>query len=278
MTPNPCNCGCHECKTATAHAVKTVETMAPTAEELAVIRQEFDHLDTDCTGYIQGAELKQLLASQLGRPPTAEETAVALQQHDVDLDGQISFDEYVSWVYSSGAGPSSLAPTGSPQDDAELIELASQVRAADDACRAVKRRDYGELKAFCNPPKCTALTALAAKILIDKRDAAAGSDADGMTFGSSTTIVLVCWCDQSTRKMLKERVIDGVVDPATIAELDKMMVDNCDWTCEKTGMSGGPAAAAVCKYIFAVVAFCKRAARLGLELGRDGQVQVPCTW
>ena len=203
---------------------------------------------------------------------------MALQQHDVDLDGQISFDEYVSWLYSCRAGPSAPALTGSPQDDAELMELAAQVRVADDACRAVKQRDYGELKAFSNPPKCTALTALAAKILIDKRDAAAGSDADGMTFGSSATIALVCWRDRFSRERLKEKVIDGVVDPATIAELDKLMLDNCEWTAEKTGMSGGPAAAAVCKYIFAVVAFCKRAYELGLELGKDGQVQVPCTW
>ena len=49
---------------------------------------------------LSGAELEQLLASQLGRPPTAEEITTALEQHDVDHDGQISFDEYVDWLYS----------------------------------------------------------------------------------------------------------------------------------------------------------------------------------
>ena len=193
----------------------------------------------------------------------------------MDLDGRISFDEYVSWVYSSREG-AGAPPPSSLQEDAELLELASQVRAADDACRAVHRREYGELKAYAKPPRCTALTALAAKILIDKRDAAAGSDADGMTFGSSATIVLVCWLEHS-RKILKEKVIDGVIDPATIAELDKLMIDNCEWTYEKT-LRESQAAAEVCKYIQAVVAFCKQAAQLGLVLGKDGQAQVPCTW
>lgn len=114
-----------------------------TAEELAVIRQDFDALDADCSGYIQGAELEQLLTSQLGRPPTAEETATALKQHDVDLDGQISFDEYVSWVYASreGAGAQKMANAVEwdapleeyPGDDAVIARLTEVAKTKIDA-------------------------------------------------------------------------------------------------------------------------------------------------
>ena len=45
------------------------------------------------------------LSCRCRRPPQTDSpeqvlNIIELKQHDVDLDGQISFDEYVSWAYS----------------------------------------------------------------------------------------------------------------------------------------------------------------------------------
>ena len=246
--------------------------MQPSPEQLAVMRQDFDKIDADHSGYIQGAELSQLLTSQLGRVPTDQEIASALQQHDCDLDGRISFEEYVAWVYNL---PVASSQAGSTQDD-QLLCFAEEVRAADDACAQLGPRAYGELKALHKPPEAVALTCTAAKLLIERPDIEAGTDCDGMSFGSSATIVLVFWLT-SSRKLIRERVIDGRIGQETLAQLNKMVAENPTWTVSKTSMQH-PAAGAVCRYIFAVLGFCNRATELGLELGKEGQVQVPAAW
>lgn len=247
--------------------------MEPSPEQLAVMRQDFDKIDADHSGYIQGAELSQLLASQLGRAPTEKEITMALQQHDCDLDGRISFEEYVAWVYNRPAAPTSQP--ASTQDD-QLLSLAEEVRAADDACAQLGPPAYAELKALHKPPEAVALTCTAAKLLVERPDVQAGTDCDGISFGSSATIVLVFWLTQS-RKLIRERVIDGRIRQETLEQLNRMIAENPTWTASKAAMAH-PAAGAVCRYIFAVLGFCNRATELGLELGKDGQVQVPAAW
>jgi len=74
-----------------------------TPAELSVIHEDFDTLDTDGSGFIQGAELSKLLEAQLGHEPTHEQVAETLAQFDLNKDGQISFDEYVCWLYPNAA-------------------------------------------------------------------------------------------------------------------------------------------------------------------------------
>lgn len=73
--------------------------MKPSLDEMEILRQDFNRFDADSSGYIQGAELGQLLALQLGRQPTEHEQQTALEDHDCNRDGQISFEEYVAWLY-----------------------------------------------------------------------------------------------------------------------------------------------------------------------------------
>merc|ERR1711865_368986 len=78
-----------------------------TPAELSVIHEDFDTLDTDGSGFIQGAELSKLLEAQFGHEPTQAQLAKALAQFDLNEDGQISFDEYVCWLYPKDADLSS---------------------------------------------------------------------------------------------------------------------------------------------------------------------------
>jgi len=71
----------------------------PSPSQLQIIRQDFNRFDTDSSDYIQSAELGQLLAVQLGRQPTEYEQRAALEEHDCNRDKQLSFKEYVDWLY-----------------------------------------------------------------------------------------------------------------------------------------------------------------------------------
>jgi len=74
-----------------------------TPAELSVIRADFHLLDSDGSGFLQGTELTKLLEAQLGHEPTHEQVAKTLAQFDLNKDGQISFDEYVCWLYPNAA-------------------------------------------------------------------------------------------------------------------------------------------------------------------------------
>jgi len=74
------------------------------SSELDILRNDFNRLDEDLSGFIKGSELAALLESQLGRPATSIEAREALESFDVDHDGRISFAEYARWVYP-GAWP-----------------------------------------------------------------------------------------------------------------------------------------------------------------------------
>ena len=78
------------------------------SRELDILRNDFNRLDEDRSGFIKGSELAALLKSQLGRPATSIEAREALESFDVDNDGRISFEEYARWVYP-GVWPSVVA-------------------------------------------------------------------------------------------------------------------------------------------------------------------------
>lgn len=60
-------------------------------------RNAFNVFDKDGSGYISADELKQVLAN-LGEAMTDEEIGDMVREADLDLDGQVSFDEFVKMM------------------------------------------------------------------------------------------------------------------------------------------------------------------------------------
>merc|ERR1711912_214971 len=86
------------CKSGRALPPSPEPCTRPTAKMLEVMRQDFHTVDENRSGFIRGSELAALLTRQLGRAPTETEIEASLREHDLDRDGQISFDEYVQWL------------------------------------------------------------------------------------------------------------------------------------------------------------------------------------
>ena len=60
------------------------------------LRALFDKFDADGNGSIQVSELEALLAAA-GAPVEREAVFAAVQAHDLNHDGVMSFDEFVAW-------------------------------------------------------------------------------------------------------------------------------------------------------------------------------------
>lgn len=135
----------------------------------------------------------------------------------------------------------------------DIDAAGSAVLAAEEGIAALRKGDFDELKVFARPPPGVAETALAAKILLGLEHAEAGSDADGMTFGSSATIALVCWYDPSIAKRREKMVCDNAIRKERLERLRAMETEEA-YSVERIAF---PAAAAVCLYIRAVVQFYK---------------------
>jgi hypothetical protein len=127
------------------------------------------------------------------------------------------------------------------------------VLAAEEGIGAVKPGHFHELKALAMPPPGVTETALAAKIILGLENAQADADVDGMTFGSSATIALVCWNDPSMRRRRDEMVCENAIARERLQRLRAMETEE-SYTVERAAKSS-PAAAAVCAYIRAVVQF-----------------------
>lgn len=67
-----------------------------TEAERNIYMADFESIDTSGNGFIEDAEIAALLAKQLGRDATEEETRALLARFDRDQDGQISFEEYMT--------------------------------------------------------------------------------------------------------------------------------------------------------------------------------------
>lgn len=65
-------------------------------EELAELREIFDHFDKDHSGSIDMVELGQLMDA-LGGHAKFSELVLALSALDTDHSGRIDFDEFVAW-------------------------------------------------------------------------------------------------------------------------------------------------------------------------------------
>lgn len=65
-------------------------------EEVALLRESFDHFDKDGNGRIDREEFSALLAA-LSEDFSREEAAIGFQVIDVDHSGRISFDEFLAW-------------------------------------------------------------------------------------------------------------------------------------------------------------------------------------
>ena len=140
-----------------------------------------------------------------------------------------------------------------PVDETTIDVAGRAVLAAEEALDAVHPKHFQEMKAQHKPPPGIAATARAAKVLLDMEDKKAGADADGMTFGSSATIALVCWREPVIVERLDLLVYSNPIPSKRLARLLEMETDDDAYTPE--AIAWQPAAAAICAYIRAVVRF-----------------------
>ena len=56
-----------------------------------------------CPGRLDEKEIVALLAQQIGRPPTKKDVATLMRMIDIDVDGKVSFDEYMTAIVGPGA-------------------------------------------------------------------------------------------------------------------------------------------------------------------------------
>ncbi len=66
------------------------------ADDLAEIRENFDHFDTDQNGFIDIEEFAHLLDS-LQAEMSADEIRTGFREIDADKNGLIDFDEFCAW-------------------------------------------------------------------------------------------------------------------------------------------------------------------------------------
>ena len=70
---------------------------------LRVFRQDFDQFDQDRSGFINaGTEFQKFLEQQRGRPISTKEADRYLKSMDTNVDGKISFDEYMASLFPNG--------------------------------------------------------------------------------------------------------------------------------------------------------------------------------
>jgi len=71
-------------------------------EEIAEFKHDFDEIDTDKDGFISGDEVRAMLKLQLERDPTEDEVTAMLTEFDIDKDGKITWDEYMTTICGEG--------------------------------------------------------------------------------------------------------------------------------------------------------------------------------
>ncbi|KAI4864067.1 EF-hand [Hypoxylon rubiginosum] len=68
------------------------------AEEIQVFKELFDSYDTDKGGNISVEEFAKVLSQSPGKIPTEEEVKIIIQEVDIDGDGTISFNEFITMM------------------------------------------------------------------------------------------------------------------------------------------------------------------------------------
>ena len=157
-----------------------------------------------------------------------------------------------------GSNPASLLRKKIEMSMRALDAVGAAVLAAEEELQQLRKSDFDEMKSLTRPPPAVADTALAAKILVDAEHAKAGADADGMTFGSSATIILVCWHERSVQKRIDHLVYENPMPMKKLARLRAL---------EESGPPVFPSASAVYKFIRAVVSFYYASAALDAVSG-----------
>jgi len=80
----------------TASKQDVIQAYAISEEEYDEIKRDFDEMDADNSGFVDGAEIAVSLKKERGgQAPSDEEVAAALKTFDSDADGKITFLEYV---------------------------------------------------------------------------------------------------------------------------------------------------------------------------------------
>ena len=125
------------------------------------------------------------------------------------------------------------------------------------------KSSYHEMKALSRPPVAIQFTCDALKILVNKEGVGAGTDADGMSFGSSETILLVCW-PSTTQRLIKAALVDAECTPEALAKVVKMRDENADvWTLERVQKCCGPGPVLVTAWVFAAISYLEEMDRRG---------------
>ena len=85
---------------AQAHLPAVIQQAAATKPSEASMHQAFGNIDTDGSGAISEKELTTLLPSLPGNKVAAADEAVAfIRDFDHDGDGQLQFEEYITWKH-----------------------------------------------------------------------------------------------------------------------------------------------------------------------------------
>ena len=78
------------------HTASKLTSLRHSLSSEKVVKQKFQEMDKDGSGYLDSAELANLCAS-LGSPLDHNELCASLQVIDADKNGQISYDEFFAW-------------------------------------------------------------------------------------------------------------------------------------------------------------------------------------
>jgi hypothetical protein len=106
-----------------------------TPKQLGVLRTQFEALDTDNSGYIDGDEL-QNLSKVLGEDLSEQEVEEAMHKMDTDGDGRIDFDEFVAWWQADDDADDAFSKYSDSEDDTDRENLREE--RAEQAAAATK--------------------------------------------------------------------------------------------------------------------------------------------
>jgi len=108
-------------------------------EEFEVYRQDFGLLDANSSGYLEGAEVSQLLQKQFEDSVTTDMLSAFMEFADIDRDGKINLNEYIgsilggSYVIVGAPAPDPPPiPTEHNQDSSMKGKLLDEILSAID--------------------------------------------------------------------------------------------------------------------------------------------------
>ncbi|CAE8654741.1 unnamed protein product [Polarella glacialis] len=141
----------------------------------------------------------------------------------------------------------------------DLDSLAAALAEAENATYRLNKNNYTEAKALGKPPGGMSHVIYVFETLQGKRSPEAGADADGMTFGSSATTLIVLWASPCrTQDLLAKELCEKGLPVARLEAVQGFMKENPQWTAEfaeKRSLAAG----ALSSWCFAAVAYLEGA-------------------